>query len=472
MIRTVFRQKTKGSDGTPEVARLYRGRYRMDGESKITDVPLHTTDKRIAEQRLEQIIRDKQMEKSGMIAPESIRNAALSPMEKHLEQYIADLRALNRDPQYVNELNCRVRKLIRECHWTLLRDVTSDSFQMWRARQRRAPKTLNEYLGSISSFLSWLEKHERIPKNPLKFVQKVQTNGKQVRPRRAFTEDEMSRLLNVAGPRKVLYLTAVFTGLRRTELRKLARDDVHLSAEKNFLNVRASTTKNHKQAVLALHPDVVKEITTLLRQLPKSEEMVFAHLMPNMDQFRADLKAAEIPFIDRKGLRADFHSLRHTLATNLAKAGTAPRVAMEIMRHSDMRLTAKTYTDAGLLPIADAVLDLPSLMKPSDLDPKSPSQIASQNLVSTGQNESEPVTKSASFFPIDLAENQTVKGDKSTLVPTCPKNGKNGQNRIRTCEGKARRFTVFPRWPLGYLPEIVKARGPSRVVKGKRAAAH
>jgi hypothetical protein len=28
-----------------------------------------------------------------------------------------------------------------------------------------------------------------------------------------------------------------------------------------------------------------------------------------------------------------------------------------------------------------------------------------------------------------------------------------GQNRIRTCEGKARRFTVFPRWPLGYLPE-------------------
>jgi len=29
---------------------------------------------------------------------------------------------------------------------------------------------------------------------------------------------------------------------------------------------------------------------------------------------------------------------------------------MEIMRHSDMRLTAKTYTDAGLLSVADAVL--------------------------------------------------------------------------------------------------------------------
>jgi len=59
------------------------------------------------------------------------------------------------------------------------------------------------------------------------------------------------------------------------------------------------------------------------------------------------LKAAGIDFVNATGHRADFHSLRHTLATNLARAGTAPRVAMEIMRHSDMRLTAKTYTDAG-----------------------------------------------------------------------------------------------------------------------------
>jgi hypothetical protein len=42
--------------------------------------------------------------------------------------------------------------------------------------------------------------------------------------------------------------------------------------------------------------------------------------------------------INARGQRADFHSVRYTLATNLALAGTPPRVAMEIMRHSDMRL--------------------------------------------------------------------------------------------------------------------------------------
>jgi integrase len=466
MICTIFRPK-RTKNGKAQVSRLYRGRYRVEGETKINDVPLHTSDKRVAQQRLEQIVRDKQMEQAGMIAPQAVRNAAQSPLEGHLEQYVADLRALNRDTQYVNELQNRVLKLIKDCGWHLLRDVTADSFQTWRAKQSRSPKTLNEYLASVSSLLSWMEKHERIAKNPLKHVQKVQTNGKQVRPRRAFADDEMRRLLTVAGPRKALYLTAALTGLRRSELSQLERSDIHFEAEKPFLNVRASTTKNHKQAVIALHPDVTAELVLLIKSLPSSETKVFAHLMPSMDRFRADLKTAGIEFINDKGLRADFHSLRYTLATNLARAGTAPRVAMEIMRHSDMRLTAKTYTDAGLLPIADAVLNLPSLVKPKGAD----SQIDSQNLFRAGHDQSGPVTKSASFSATDLIENQTVTSDRSTPDRLGREKKKNGQNRIRTCEGKARRFTVFPRWPLGYLPENADGGAVARVLNIKRAVA-
>jgi integrase len=441
MICMVYRRK-RVSDGKTETARLYRGRYRLDGEAKITEVPLHTSDKRVAQQRLEQIVRDKQMEQSGMIAPEAVRNAAQSPLEGHLVQYVADLRALNRDVQYVNELENRVRKLIHNCGWKLLRDISADSFQTWRAKQNRSPKTLNEYLGSISSFLSWMEKHERIAKNPLKHVQKVQTNGKQVRPRRAFTDEEMRRLVIAAGPRKVLYLTAVLTGLRRSELAELERDDIHFDAAKPFINVRASTTKNHKQAVIALHPDVKDEIALLVQRLPAGETTIFAHLMPNMDRFRADLKAAGIEFINAKGLRADFHSLRHTLATNLARAGTAPRVAMEIMRHSDMRLTAKTYTDAGLLPIADAVLNLPSLVKPIPS-----TQIGTQNLFRAGQDESGPVTESSFFSNSDLIENQTVASDKSMPGGFGQEKRKNGQNRIRTYSSRKLSLWLSPSLP-------------------------
>lgn len=58
--------------------------------------------------------------------------------------------------------------------------------------------------------------------------------------------------------------------------------------------------------------------------------------------------------------RADFHSLRHTLATNLVRRNVAPRGAMEILRHSEIRLTTNHYTDASLLPLVDAIGKVPA----------------------------------------------------------------------------------------------------------------
>jgi Phage integrase family len=134
--------------------------------------------------------------------------------------------------------------------------------------------------------------------------------------------------------------------------------------------VRPSTTKNHKQAIIALHSDVVEE----LRKLRLSPGKVFSKGLPKMETFKRDLRRAGIDFIDAKGRRADFHSLRHTLGTNLALAGTAPRVAMEAMRHSDIRLTTKTYTDTGLLPVSDAVAKLPSFSRSQAKDSQRDSQ--------------------------------------------------------------------------------------------------
>jgi integrase len=39
---------------------------------------------------------------------------------------------------------------------------------------------------------------------------------------------------------------------------------------------------------------------------------------------------------------ATFHALRHTFGTAPSRAGVTPRTAMELMRHSDIRLTTKT----------------------------------------------------------------------------------------------------------------------------------
>lgn len=46
--------------------------------------------------------------------------------------------------------------------------------------------------------------------------------------------------------------------------------------------------------------------------------------------------------------------------TWLAVSGAHPRVAMELMRHSDLKLTMKIYTDASQLPLVASVAALPS----------------------------------------------------------------------------------------------------------------
>jgi Phage integrase family len=193
-------------------------------------------------------------------------------------------------------------------------------------------------------------------------------------------------------------------------------DDLHLDADQPFVNVRPSTTKNHKQAVIALHADVVEE----LRRLPLLPGKVFAHGLPKMETFKRDLRRAGIEFIDAKGRRADFHSLRHTLGTNLALAGTAPRVAMEAMRHSDIRLTTKTYTDTGLLPVSDAVAKLPSFTRSQAKD----SQRDSQSLPRASQALSIPVIEMMSQKELKRINKQGIRGSLSTPVTTGQEKGK------------------------------------------------
>ena len=60
---------------------------------------------------------------------------------------------------------------------------------------------------------------------------------------------------------------------------------------------------------------------------------------------------------------------------------------MEIMRHSDARLTTKTYTDSALLPTAEAIESLPRWEVRQD-----------QQSVKTGTDDTNPATLPATFL--------------------------------------------------------------------------
>jgi len=357
----VFKHKRR-VNGKVVASRCWYGRYKLPGDVCAKTVPLETTDKDIARERLRKIVKRLEREAAGVGVPQHLRDAAQKNLSAHIEDFLADLKASGRDEMYQANLHCRLTKLLKDCGWQYPKDVTADSFIAWRSKQALAAKTLNDYLDVANGLLKWMQRAARSEENPLQTVRKVKTAGQETFHRRALTDDQMRRLLEVAGPRMAVYLTAVNTGLRRSELAALQKGDCFLYGDNPYLKARASTTKNNKEATKWLNEETAAELRKLVKPDAALEEPVFERI-PDMDQYRKDLAAAGIPYVDSQGGRADFHALRHTLGTNLARCGVAPRVAMEYMRHSEMRLTNKTYTDVAQLPLVEAAEMLPHFLK-------------------------------------------------------------------------------------------------------------
>jgi hypothetical protein len=81
-----------------------------------------------------------------------------------------------------------------------------------------------------------------------------------------------------------------------------------------------------------------------------------------MDHHQAILKAAGISYKDEQGRQADFHALRHTFNTRMARAGVPDALRQAAMRHLTPALTVGVYTDRTGLGTAEAIGSMPSLV--------------------------------------------------------------------------------------------------------------
>ena len=133
-----------------------------------------------------------------------------------------------------------------------------------------------------------------------------------------------------------------------------------------------------------------------------------------MATFKRDLAKVGIEHRDSTGRVVDFHSLRYTLNTMLLQAGTAPRTAMEIMRHTHMQLTMNVYTAPRILDTAAAVEQLPDLSSPAGTEKAVALRTGTDDVP---VNHSKKVlTKSTSgpvFFSRSMAQNDLLAKDNN-----------------------------------------------------------
>jgi integrase len=211
MINTIYK---------PNGSRIWRWKFRLCPEDgKIQDVSLRTSDKQVAEKVRGERLRENEHERAGFIPPKATRDAAQRKLSEHLQDFLGDMRRRGKSEKYLANIEFRVGRLITDCGWHTAKDATADSFQAWlRGHPELKDKTANDYLEAARCFFNWMVKIGRAGSNPLLAVEKVRTKGGKADEVRAFSDDEMLRLLAVAGERRVVYLMAVDTGLRRSEL--------------------------------------------------------------------------------------------------------------------------------------------------------------------------------------------------------------------------------------------------------------
>ena len=134
---------------------------------------------------------------------------------------------------------------------------------------------------------------------------------------------------------------------------------------------------------------------------PQPQDSVFAQYVHQDERIKLDIRRAGLTRIDATGRKLDFHALRYTFATKLASRGVSQRLAQELLRHSDPKLTANLYTDVTQLPTFavvnalpwqagalqsqnEAKSELPALVEPSSVIDPHFSDISGQNLAMIG----------------------------------------------------------------------------------------
>ncbi len=175
-----------------------------------------------------------------------------------------------------------------------------------------------------------------------------------------------------------------------------------------------------------------EELVAALRKLcgdaADAKGKVFQAL-PRIARFRADLVAAGIQPINAAGERVDFHALRMTFQMRLTLDGVAPRVVMEAMRHSDMKLTAKTYTDAGMLPTRAAICSLPPHLPGGNYSP-----ICSPDLGADGHSVSPADTSLETVNDAGTLMDTGFRHDSAQLGTMSHKTGNGARCRVGTCD--------------------------------------
>jgi len=203
--KTRTAKMTTGKDGSPRIvveSGTYVAKFR-DGSGGVCEVSTECRDLDAARSILGKLERRAELVKGEVI---SVAEAATAdhqgtPIADHFTAYLARQQSSGVSKRHLRDLERVGNRMFRECSMGTLRDIRPEVAERWLAARQSegmAARTRNIHLQAIRGFCAWCVQTERLASNPLARTAKADEKSDQRRQRRAMTEAELLRLLQVA----------------------------------------------------------------------------------------------------------------------------------------------------------------------------------------------------------------------------------------------------------------------------------
>jgi integrase len=278
--------------------------------------------------------------------------------------------------QYRQHLDYHIKPFIGAVKLAELAPGTVQSFRNSLIKEGRSRVMAQKVISSLGSILAEAMAGGRVARNVVREQARQNRRRNRVEKRHKKqlkvgvdipTKDEIRAMLaHAPGRLRALLVTAVFTGLRASELRGLTWDDVDL--DRGVLAVRqradrwnriGSPKSDSGKREVPLAPMVVNALKEWRLACPRVKEseghegrlwLIFPNSKGNVDT---------LPNIHRRGLgpiqvvagittdklhpRYGLHALRHAAASLFIEQGFTPKRVQALMGHSTIQMTFDTY---------------------------------------------------------------------------------------------------------------------------------
>jgi integrase len=332
---------TVGKDGTDRIvitARTYTAKYR-DGSGLVQEVATGCRDESAARSILTDLERRAARVQGKILtaAEDAMIDHQETPLADHLEGYLTHLEAKGDSDVHLTDTRRLANKIIGDCGFSRLADVRREAVEGWlvqRVAEGMGARTRNSYLQALRGLCNWSVETGRLTVNPLARIAKADETADRRRTRRAMTEDELRRLLDVARrrplaeygrltvrkpkdeakgkrdtwnmlplaaedltaatarararlignpelvaemetlgrERELIYKTLVITGLRKGELASLTVGQLVLDADPAFLVLDAADEKNREGNSIPLRGDLAADLRQWLADKAKATQ--------------------------------------------------------------------------------------------------------------------------------------------------------------------------------------------------------